>query len=116
MQVIDPEVSHALIAQGILPLPRLSLRHIDSVVLCSRASPISKITDLGFEGKLGLISKAETCRIKQKSFVHLLPANDSPMLQTVVICGLTEHTIEETKRTAEACLKVLWRALNVGYT
>lgn len=100
--------------KGILPLPRLSLRHIDSVVLCTGASPISNVTGVAFGEKLGFVSKAEIRKINKKSCVHLLPQEDASRVQTVVLSGLTEQVVEESKGTAEACIKVLWRALKVG--
>ena len=61
-----------LLAHGVLPLPRLSLRHIDAVCLVSGATPIASLTPPR-PADVGIVGGVDEVWLMDRCYTRLLP-------------------------------------------
>ena len=121
-QRVAPALVRLLLDRGVLPLPRLSLRHVGAVRRLSGATPLShlqppKPSDLG---RLAAVRKIERA---ERTYLHLLPpsarsfvrgasAGASPCpVVTLVLCAPNRSASEELAAVVSSAIGLVGAAL-----
>lgn len=116
-QRVAPALIRLLLERDVLPLPRLSLRHIAAVRRLSGATPIS-ILEPPSAADLGRLAAVRRHTIGQKEYTHLLPPRESapppavsqPVV-TLILCAPNRSASEELAAAVACALGTLGAAL-----
>jgi len=116
-KTIHPFVKQELVQRGIVPIERLSLRHVDAVASSCGVRPVSAISEailpqLG--SHVGTLRKMRVIRLKRKKVLELEPTEDRNM-QTVVLTAPSELAMEELSVVSRTVFKVLHAAISSPY-
>lgn len=122
-QRIAPALTRLLLARGVLPLPRLSLRHIGAVRRLSGAIPLSHLSAPRV-GDLGRLGGVRELWLADRSYLHLLPpARSQPPMAakpprppqpvvTLVLCAPNRAASEELSAVVSCALATVGTALS----
>lgn len=117
-QRVAPALSRLLVARGVLPLPRLSLRHIGAVRRLSGATPLSHLHPPSM-AELGVLGGVEEVHLGGRCYIQLLPPPPStpshphgaqPVV-TAVLCAPNRVASEELSAVTACALGTLGAAL-----
>ena len=124
-QRVAPALTRLLLARGVLPLPRLSLRHIAAVRRLTGATPLSHLAPptCGDLGRVGTVRRLERAG---RSYLHLQPppprprrsrpgdavtkAGPSPVV-TLILCAPNRTASDELAAVASCALGTIGAAL-----
>ena len=116
-QRVAPALIRLLLERGVLPLPRISLRHIGAVRRLSGATPLS-ILEPPSAADLGRLAAVRRRAIGQKEYTHLLPPTEpapppavSQPVVTLVLCAPNRSASEELAAAVACALSTLGAAL-----
>ena len=116
-KTIHPFVKQELVHRRIIPIERISLRHIDAVASCCGVQPISSIGEHSLSklgSHVGKLQRISLVRLERKKLVELEPTRDRNM-QTVVLTAPSEISIEDLATSCRSVFAVLNSAIASPY-
>ena len=111
-KTIHPFIKQELAFYGIVPIERVSLRHIDAVADCCGARPISTLAGgaASLRMQAGALKRISVRRLRTKPVIILEPAEDRSM-QTVVLTAPNEFIMKELAACCRSVFSLFTAAL-----
>lgn len=116
-KTIHPFVKQELALRGIVPIERVSLRHIDAVASCCGVDPVSVISEGALRSIRSHVGKLEGIHLRRlcrKTVVSFEPLADAKT-QTVVLTAPNEIAMGELAHSCRSAVAVLTSALQSPY-
>jgi hypothetical protein len=114
-KLIHPVVRHYALSLGILPIERLSIRHINAVHTITGGTVLSSLShNVATKDVCGKIASIEEKLIGKRKYLQMTPISNKSSgdaISTMVLCGVDEPAIDELHDTINSTLAVMTQCL-----
>mmetsp|Transcript_19947 Transcript_19947/g.32725 ORF Transcript_19947/g.32725 Transcript_19947/m.32725 type:complete len:382 (-) Transcript_19947:116-1261(-) len=116
-KLIAPFLKEALMQQGILPLERLSIRHIQAVQLVTGCQVLSDLRIQSVRpAVLGRIGSVQQRVLSARKYIVLTKSDESSRaISTILLKGPDTVAVEELEFTVRSAVSILTAALRVPF-
>lgn len=117
-KTIQPYVKSKLINRGILPLERLSLRHIEQFKQVSQAHVLSELSlhNLDDHTVIGSLKLMNEVLINGRSYIHIEGHEQNNPRTTLILHTAFQHQVSDLEYMCQKALKLLCRIASSGTT